>query len=381
MHKDNEIVEMAHGGITKEIAQHLVTVSDWDNRVNIANKHIALKFTLEDIFSFKRYINEMGHTYKNREDYSKFETYNAQNDGILALLGGQGTGKTTAIVKALKNTKKTVLHLFYNKYPATQNIDVYSNGKQLVGNNKVVKTIDSMIYSLYRTREVGRPNYDNLRKACINNIGNLVDYINSFDVVVLDEIQSVNGYNRQIVLEILNNHKNVIMVGDFNQEWKKNYRNKTPFSMNDILKYTNNIYKLDINYRNSLSVYNYGKKILDDNTTSGALSKGRSMLMKLTKESELQQIIDEYRFEENSVIVSRHSKVRDKLYKKFNIKAKSVSDTKSTSPETVVLINSTKVGLHEKVNKDKEYDAVKEIWSAIMRPRTNLIIIEYEGWS
>ena len=62
-------------------------------------------------------------------------------------------------------------------------------------------------------------------------------------------------------------------------------------------------------------------------------------------------------------------KIRTKLYKQFKIKSRSVSDTKSTSPDTVILVNSTKLGLHEKVNYNKEYDAVKEIWSAIMRPK------------
>ena len=172
-------------------------------------------------------------------------------NGKIALLGGQGTGKTTAVVKALKDTKLNVLHLFYNKYPAEQNKNIYDSGyKNVYGFKKEVRTIDSMIYMLYNKKEVGRPNYDNLRKAAINNPNNLIGYTSQFDVVVVDEIQSINGYNRKIILKLLENQKNIILVGDFNQEWQKNYRNKKPFSMND-LNNVDKFYKLDINYRNA----------------------------------------------------------------------------------------------------------------------------------
>ena len=69
--------------------------------------------------------------------------------------------------------------------------------KNVYGFKKEVRTIDSMIYMLYNKKEVGRPNYDNLRKAAINNPSNLIGYTSQFDVVVVDEIQSINGYNRK----------------------------------------------------------------------------------------------------------------------------------------------------------------------------------------
>ena len=84
----------------------------------------------------------------------------------------------------------------------------------------------------------------------------------------------------KIILEVIRESKNIILVGDFNQEWQKNYRNKKPFSMNDLKDNVDKFYKLDINYRNAKNIYNFGKRILDDNTKSGALSLGRSSFIK-----------------------------------------------------------------------------------------------------
>lgn len=379
---DKKIVDMAHGGITREVAEFLNTVDDWDNRNAIADKHVKRKLGLEDLFDFKRYINEIKpEGYDNKHDYSKFPIYKGQYNGKIGLLGGQGTGKTTAVVDALKHTTLNVLHLFFNKYPAEQNKFAYDiEYKHTTESKKVVRTIDSLIYSLYKTGQRGRPNYDNMRKAAINDNNKLLSYTLSFDVIVVDEIQSVNGYNRQIVLDIINNSKNAIMVGDFNQEWKKNYRNKTPFSMADIYSITDKVYKLDVNYRNSQAIFEYGKKILNDNTTSGSKDKGVTMLFRIQSEAELGERLEEYNKDKSAIIVSRHSKIRTRMWKSFGIRTYSVSDTKSTSPETVILVNSTKLGLHEKTNDDKEYEAVKEIWSAVLRPRKKLIILEYEGW-
>lgn len=93
-----EIVDMAHGGITKEVAEHLNTVDDWDNRNAIAEKHVKVKYNLEDLFEFKRYINEVKpEGYENKVDYSSYPTYEGQHIGKLALLGGQGTGKLSLI--------------------------------------------------------------------------------------------------------------------------------------------------------------------------------------------------------------------------------------------------------------------------------------------
>ena len=170
------------------------------------------------------------------------------------------------------------------------------------------------------------------------------------------------------------------MVGDFNQEWKKNYRNKIPFTMKDINSFTNKIYKLDVNYRNAINIFNYGKRILDDNSISGNKTIGAAMLVKLETEEELKSYLEDYKDNKEAVIVSRHSKVRNRIYKTFGIKSRSVSDTKSTSPETVILVNSTKIGLHEKSTNLKEYEAVKEIWSGILRPKSKLVVLEYEGW-
>jgi len=383
LYDDNKnIVEMAHGGITKDVAKHLKTLDDWENRNEIAKKHGTLKYNLEDLFTFKRYINELNEKgYKTKHDYSEYPTYKNEHLGKLALLGGQGTGKTTAVVNALKYTSLNVLHLFYNKYPAQQNKEVYNLGyKTTYKHKKDVRTIDSMIHMIYKKSNVGRPNYDNMRKSAINDSNALLNFTSSFDVVVIDEIQSINGYNREIILKIIEGSKNVIMVGDFNQEWKKNYRSKTPFSMIDIQKHTDKIFKLDVNYRNSKNIFEYGKRVLDDNTRSGNNESGVAMLIRVENEEELKTYLEDYKNDNEAVIVSRHSRVRGRIYKTFNIKARSVSDTKSTSPTTVVLVNSTKVGLHEKVNPTKEYEAIKEIWSALLRPKQKLIVLEYEGW-
>src|SRR5690606_18109081 len=116
------------------------------------------------------------------------------------------------------------------------------------------------------------------------------------------------------------------------------------------------------------------------NTTSGSKDKGVTMLFRIQSEAELGERLEEYNKDKSAIIVSRHSKIRTRMWKSFGIRTYSVSDTKSTSPETVILVNSTKLGLHEKTNDDKEYEAVKEIWSAVLRPRKKLIILEYEGW-
>ena len=80
--KSSKIVEMAHGGITREIASYLLTVNDWDDRNKIADKHVSTKYTLEDLFEFKRYINEISPDgYLNKENYNKYATYSGQNKG------------------------------------------------------------------------------------------------------------------------------------------------------------------------------------------------------------------------------------------------------------------------------------------------------------
>ena len=79
------------------------------------------------------------------------------------------------------------------------------------------------------------------------------------------------------------------------------------------------IYKLDINYRNSKAVYNYGKRILDDNTTSGSIEKGMAMLIRIETEEQLKEHLEEYRHDKDAVIVSRHSKIRTRLYKRVLI--------------------------------------------------------------
>ena len=225
-------------------------------------------------------------------------------------MGGQGTGKTTSVVNSLTSTDRNVLHLFYNKFPANQNAHVY--GKQY-SSKKLVRTLDSIIYYLYHSKKVGRPNYDNLRKSSINDPSNLLSYIDTFDTIVLDEIQSFNGYNREIIINIIKHHPNVILLGDFNQEWKKNYRNKTPFSLKDIEKNVDFIYKLNINYRNAINVYNYGKRILDDKTISGSLEKGQALLIRVESETQLEEYLKQYEKDSSAIIVSRHSKNKNQI--------------------------------------------------------------------
>ena len=88
----------------------------------------------------------------------------------------------------------------------------------------------------------------------------------------------------------------------------------------------------------------------------------------------IKDYVEEYKLKIKQYLF-RHSKVRKRN------KSNECFDTKSTSPETVILINSMKLVFMKRQIIKKEYDAVKEIWSAIMRPRTKLIILEYEGWT
>ena len=71
--------------------------------MNLLKKYGRLKFNLEDLFTFRRYINEINKEgYKTLYDYSNYPDYKGDIIGRLALMGGQGTGKTTSIVNALK---------------------------------------------------------------------------------------------------------------------------------------------------------------------------------------------------------------------------------------------------------------------------------------
>ncbi len=374
--KTLELTDMAHGGLTKDVKPYLKTLDDWENRHKLAAEHVKPKLYLEDLFEYKRYIHELiEESYENKNDYSKYEKYNGQTKGKIALLGGQGTGKTTSIVKALDPKNANVLHLFFNRYPAYLNKDIY---QEKAAYKRDVRTIDSMVFMLYHKGKVGRPNYKLLRRAALNNLGELKTFIKSFDYVVIDEIQSVNGDNRLIVLEIMKTAKNYILAGDFNQEWKKNYRRNKPFTLKDITDNVDHIYKLDVNYRNSKIIFDYGNKILNDGSKNGNENKGIRRFYQTETQEETIKMLKDYQ-KNDIIIISRHNRIRRRL-KEHDIKTFSVSDTKSTNPEKIVLVNSLKLGLHEKSNPKKEYEAIKEIWSALLRPKNELIIIEYEGW-
>ena len=60
-----------------------------------------------------------------------------------------------------------------------KNFNVYDSGTfSTIKSKKEVRTIDSLVYLLYKSKDVGRPNYDSLRKAAINDSSTLLAYTN-----------------------------------------------------------------------------------------------------------------------------------------------------------------------------------------------------------
>jgi len=228
-----------------------------------------------------------------------------------------------------------------------------------------------MIQELYKITvpKQYKQKYETYRLWILNNPEILYNYLDGYDQIVIDEIQSLYGTLTDIAKLIINRYKNIICAGDFNQQFEKIHRGDNPF----LKEYLPNlpIYTLNINYRNSKKIQEYASLYLDINTTCGSNLDGSveqvncrtydDMITKLNK------LPTTYHY------ICRTEGQRTQLRKKGLIhRVYSVSQSLSLSPDTVVLITSSRVGIME------EHDeAIKEILCSILRAREKVIIYEH----
>lgn len=358
---DKTIQWFAIGGLSNRIKPYLKTTEDWDNRFELNKEHAPKTF--DELFNFEIYNEKMSKA--ENHNYYDYPIFNQEVTGPFTILAPQGTGKTTSIVKKLKGPRKFILHLFYNKKPQYENYLEHDDGYYKI------RTIDSLIQEIYQrnVKNRRRQRHETYRRWILDNVEYLTEYLDEWDNIVIDEIQSLSGSLTSIAQVIIRNYSDkLICAGDFNQQFEKIHRGDKPFLLEYLPK--NEIYTLDVNFRNSKAIQDYADSFLHINTTCGSDLEGSVEFRTIENYDEMIKELNE--LSEDFHFINRTEHQRRKL-RQHGLKHRiySVSQSLSLSPNTVVMVNSSKVGVME----DRD-EAVKEIMCSVLRAKERVIIYE-----
>lgn len=214
--------------------------------------------------------------------------------GSVVLIGIPGGGKSTSIVKYMN--EKLNLNVIENNNTLTftfnknAQLDLSNKIEESNGNQKV-QTFDSFHIQFNEANgiKVEKPKksdesvnhyYDLHQIKCLENIKHdrtNIDFIKEIKIIIVDEAQDMNGKHYKLIKIISERLKiPVIMVGDPNQCIYMNLKKSDPSYM---LQFSDNIIKLNINYRSTPQIINLAKYFQNEKNEIVPINKDGSLPM------------------------------------------------------------------------------------------------------